>query len=445
MRNFDLWRKSKILFSLNLAAIFLLFFTNDISAADFGKIESGYPDEMQGITVRGVVKDASTNEAMPGVNIKVEGTTLGTITDVDGKYSFAAVDRNATLVFTFIGYVTQQIPLNGRTTLDVAMPSEILGLNEVVVVGYGTTMKRNMASATSALKSNEIVGMATTDARQVLQGKIAGVQVTNNSGDPGSGARIVIRGMGSFSNTDPLYVVDGIQGGDINSIAPQDIENITILKDASTTAIYGSAAANGVVLITTKSGKRGDLKIEYDGSAGFANVTRRLDLLNASEYVDLVTDIQHSNGLEITAKLGTPDVRIDRTDWQNVTFQRAFMTDHNLRFSGGSENVTYAFSAGYQNQGSTVIDRNFQRFTIGAKMTEGLFNKRVNLIQNLRIKNDVNKGELASLNEALRMAPYLPIYDPTNLGGYARMDKVTDLQDANNPYNTVGNTDYNDR
>jgi len=445
MRNFDLWRKRKILFSFGLAAIFLLLFTNNMSAADIGKNKSGSSVEMQGITVRGVVKDATTNEAMPGVNIKVNGTTIGTITDVEGRYSFAAVDRNATLVFTFIGYVTQQIPLNGRTTLDVAMPSEILGLNEVVVVGYGTTMKRNMTSATAALKSNEIVGMATTDPRQALQGKIAGVQVTNNSGDPGSGARIVIRGMGSFSNTDPLYVIDGIQGGDFNSIAPQDIENITILKDASTTAIYGSAAANGVVLITTKSGKRGDLKIEYDGSAGFADVTRRLSLLNASEYVDLVTDIQHSNGLEITAKLATPDVRVDRTNWQDVTFQRAFMTDHSLRFSGGTDNVTYAFTAGYQNQGSTVIDRNFQRIIFGAKLTEGLFNKKVNLSQNLRVKNDVNKGVLASLNEALRMAPYLPIYDPSNLGGYARMDKVTDLQDANNPYNSIGNTDYNDR
>jgi hypothetical protein len=137
MRNFDLWRKHKILSSLSLAAIFLLFFTNNMSAADIGKSKSDPSVEMQGITVRGVVKDAATNEAMPGVNIKVNGTTLGTITDVEGKYSFAAVDRNATLVFTFIGYVTQQIPLNGRTTLDVAMPSEILGLNEVVVVEIG--------------------------------------------------------------------------------------------------------------------------------------------------------------------------------------------------------------------------------------------------------------------------------------------------------------------
>jgi TonB-linked SusC/RagA family outer membrane protein len=423
----------------------MLSFWGNISATDFGNVNTASSDEMQGIRVSGVVKDASTGVGMPGVNIIVKGSTIGAITDAEGRYSFAAIDRNATLIFSFIGYVVQEMPLNGRTTLDIAMESEITGLNEVVVVGYGSAIKRNVASATSALKSNEIVGLATTDPRQALQGKIAGVQVTNNSGDPGSGARIVIRGMGSFSNTDPLYVVDGIQGGDINSIAPQDIENITILKDASTTAIYGSAAANGVVLITTKSGKRGDLKVEYEGSAGFANVVKRLDMLNASEYVDLVTDIQHSGGLEITAKLQSPDVRIDRTDWQDVTFQRAFVTEHNLRFGGGTENVTYSFSGGYQNQGSTVIDRNFQRFTIGAKMTEAIFKKRVNLTQNLRVKNDIDKGALASLNEALRMAPYLPIYDPNNLGGYARMDKVTDLQDANNPYNTIGNTDYNAR
>lgn len=445
MRKFSSWSYCRIFLYSCVAACTLFISAGDLTAAAAGGINSGSSEEMQGISVRGVVRDAATNEVMPGVNIKVAGSNLGTITDAEGRYSFASIDRNATLSFSFIGYVTQDIALNGRTTLDVSMESELLGLNEVVVVGYGSAVRRNVASATSALKSNEIVGLATTDPRQVLQGKIAGVQVTNNSGDPGSGARIVIRGMGSFSNTDPLYVIDGIQGGDINSVAPQDIENITILKDASTTAIYGSAAANGVVLITTKSGRKGDLKVEYEGSAGFANVVKRLNMLNASEYVDLVTDIQHSNGLEITAKLQSPDVRIDRTDWQAITFQRGFVTDHNLRFSGGTENVTYAFSAGYQNQESTVIDRTFQRITIGAKLSESLFNKRVTLNQNLRVKNDINNGVLASLNEALRMAPYLPVYDPTNLGGYARMDKVTDLQDANNPMNTVGNTDYNDR
>ena len=445
MGNFYLRKKCKFLFYMNLAVALMLSLTTNLTAAGFEEGNSGLLAELQGVTVRGTVTDASTGDAMPGVNVVVKGSAIGTITDAEGRYSFASIDRNATLGFSFIGYVVQEIPLNGRTTLDVALVSDVRGLNEVVVTGYGTAIRRNVASAISSLKSSEIVGLTTTDPRQILQGKIAGVQVTNNSGDPGAGARIVIRGMGSFSNTDPLYVIDGIQGGNINSIATQDIENITILKDASTTAIYGSAAANGVVMITTKSGRKGNLKVNYEGSVGVANVVKRLDMLNASEYVDLVTDIQHSNSLEITEKLSSAYVRTDRTDWQDVTFQSALTTDHNLRFSGGTDFVTYSFSAGYQNQGSTVIDRNFQRLTFGAKMTESLFAKRVSLSQNLRVRNDINNGVLVSLNEALRMAPYLPIYDPTNLGGYARMDKVTDLQDANNPYNSVGNTDYNDR
>ncbi len=420
------------------------------SDADFKVLENNLvviaPRELfQQKTVTGQTTDSKTGTPVPGVNVRVKGTNTGTLTDSDGKYSITLPETNATLVFSFIGYQSQEVAVSAGSVIDITLLEESKLLDEVVVIGYGSAKKRNVASATSALNSDEIVGLATTDPRQVLQGKIAGVQVTNNSGDPGAGARIVIRGMGSFSNTDPLYVIDGIQGGDINSIATQDIDNITILKDASTTAIYGSAAANGVVLITTKSGQKGNLKVSYEGSAGFANVTKRLKMLNASEYVDLVTDIQHSNGLEITEKLKSDYVRVDRTDWQNVTFQRAFVTDHNLRFSGGTDNITYAFSAGYQDQGSTVIDRDFQRVTFGAKMTEGLFQKRVSLSQNLRVRNDINKGVLVSLNEALRMPPYLPIYDETNLGGYARTDKVTDLQDANNPYNTVGNTDYNDR
>jgi len=239
MRNFNPWRQNRILISSCLALILIFSIAGNLRAEDRERSGTAFSENMQGIAVRGVVKDATTGEPMAGVNIIVKGTTIGAISDSEGRYSFASVDRNATLNFSFIGYVTQEVPVNGRSTLDVNLESEVLGLNEVVVVGYGSAVKRNVASATSALKSDEIVGLSTTDARQVLQGKIAGVQVTNNSGDPGSGARIVIRGMGSFSNTDPLYVIDGIQGGDINSVAPQDIESITILKDASTTAIYG--------------------------------------------------------------------------------------------------------------------------------------------------------------------------------------------------------------
>lgn len=399
----------------------------------------------QKLTVTGTVFSSEDNLPLPGVNVIVEGTTVGTTTDMDGKYSIDVNSPNVNLVFSYVGYVSQTIPVNGQSRIDITLVTDVSSLEEVVVIGYGSTSKRNIASSTAVLKSTEIVGLATTDARQSLQGKMAGVQVVNNSGDPGAGARIIIRGMGSFSNVDPLYVIDGIQGGDINSVPPQEIENITVLKDASTTAIYGSAAANGVVLITTKSGRKGNVVVNYDGTVGMAEVTKRLDMLNASQYVDLVADIQAAGGLQLTDKLKTPDVRIDRTDWQEEIFQRALVTEHNLRFSGGGENVAYSFYAGYQNQGSTIIDRNFQRYTFGAKLSEDLFKRKLRLNEGLRVKNDIDNGILANFNDALRMPPYLPVYDPTNLGGYSRADKVTDLNDANNPRNSVYNSDYESR
>ncbi len=398
----------------------------------------------QKFKVTGIITDEN-GAGMPGVNVTVSGTTFGVTSDASGKYSLDAPEASSKLLFSFVGYLSETMEIQGRSVVDIKMTPDIQKLDEVVVIGYGSTSKKNVASATAVLKSNEIVGLSTTDARQTLQGKMAGVQVTNNSGDPGAGARIVIRGMGSFSNTDPLYVVDGIQGGDINSIPAQDIESITVLKDASTTAIYGSAAANGVVLITTKTGKKGNIKVSYDGTYGFADVTKRLKMLNASDYVDLVVDIQKAGKLPLSEKLTTPDVRVDRTDWQKEVFQTAATTEHNLRFSGGGENVAYSFSAGYQNQGSTVIDRNFQRFTFGAKLSEDLFKRRIRLSQNLRVKNDITKGILANFNDALRMPPYIPVYDPANLGGYGRADKVKDLNDANNPLNSVYNSNYRDR
>jgi TonB-linked SusC/RagA family outer membrane protein len=425
---------------LNITALFLI-----VTAFSATAVASDATTVAQKIKVSGTVVSSEDNQPLPGVNIRIANTNSGTTTGIDGKYSLELADPNTTLVFSYIGYVAEEVEVAGRSVIDVALVPDISRLEEVVVIGYGSTAKKNVASATTALKSDDIVGLSTSDVRQTMQGKIAGVQVTNNSGDPGSGARVVIRGMGSFTNTDPLYVIDGIQGGDINSVAPQTIESITILKDASTTAIYGSAAANGVVLITTKSGQKGALKVGYDGSIGVAKVTKRLDMLNASQYVDLVQDIQDANNALMTPDLLSDYAQVDRTDWQEEVFQKGLVTDHNLRFTGGTDNVTYAFSTGYQNEESTVIDRNFQRITFGAKLSENLFNNRLRLNQNLRIRSDINSGNLANFNDALRMPPYIPVEDPTVLGGYGRADKVRDLNDANNPWNTVKNSDYQSR
>ena len=395
-------------------------------------------------TVKGKVTD-ETGAPVPGATVIVKGTTTGIVTDMDGNFSFGVPATAKTLVISFIGMVPQEIVIGNQTNISVMMISETIGIDEVIAIGYSSAGRKNVASSIAKISEKDIVGLSVSDARQTLQGKMAGVQVINNGGDPGSGAKIIIRGMGSFTNPDPLYVIDGIQGGDINSVPAQDIESITVLKDASSTAIYGSAAANGVVIITTKKGKKGSVQVQYDGSYGIASVTKRYDMLNASDYVDLVADIQKAGGLALTDKLKTPDVRITRTDWQSEVFRNAAVTEHNIRIFGGGDNSSYSFSAGYLNHESTVVDRNFQRATFGFKMDQSILNKHVRLTQSLRVKNDVNKGVLANFNDAIRMPPYVAVLDPTNLGGYGRADKVTDLNDANNPLNAVYNSDYQSR
>jgi TonB-linked SusC/RagA family outer membrane protein len=394
--------------------------------------------------VTGKVVDAQ-GDPIPGVSVVVKNTTVGTISDVSGNFVLDVPQNGKVLNFSFIGMKATEVTIGQQSFFNVVLETETIGIDEVIAIGYSSTSRKNVASAISKVTEKELVGMSITDTRQTLQGKMAGVQVINNSGDPGSGARIIIRGMGTFSNPDPLYVIDGIQGGDINSVQPQDIESITVLKDASTTAIYGSAAANGVILITTKTGVKGNVKIQYDGSVGMASVAKRFNMLGTNDYINLVDDIQKAGGLTLSEKLIGLDRNSPNTNWQDAVFRRALVTEHNLRISGGSENSTYAFSVGYMNQESTVIARNFQRATIGMKLDQSIFNKKVRLGQHLRVKNDVNKGVLANFNDALRMPPYTPLYDPTNLGGYGRAVKVTDLNDANNPLNSVYNSDHQDR
>ena len=440
-------KQSRLVKGISLL-VFLLFISGSLVKASMysnsDRLSGSTTEMQQGKKITGKVVD-SQGEAIPGATVMVKGTTVGTVTNIDGIFELNIPASGNNLSFSYVGMKSTEVAIGTQTSFNVTMETETIGVDEVIAIGYSSASRRNVASSISRVTEKEIIGLSVTDTRQTLQGKMAGVQVVNNSGDPGSGARIIIRGMGSFSNPDPLYVIDGIQGGDINSIQPQDIESITVLKDASTTAIYGAAAANGVVLITTKSGVKGKVKVQYDGSVGIASVTKRYDLLGTSDYIDLVDDIQKAGGLTLSDKLRTLDRNSPATDWQEVLFKNALVTDHNIRISGGGDNTNYAFSAGYINQESTIIERNFQRATIGVKLDQSLFNKHLRLNQNLRIKNDVNKGVLANFNDAFRMPPYIQALDSTNLGGYGRSDKVTDLNDANNPLNFVHNSDYRSR
>lgn len=379
---------------------------------------------------------------LPGVNVVVKGTNNGTVTDFDGLYTLNGVSPDDVLVFSSVGMISKEVVVGSQSVLNITLQTDVQQLNEVVVVGYTSTTRKNLSSSVAQLDSDEVTGLVVTDVKQSIQGKVAGVQVVNDSGDPGSGSRIVIRGMGSFTNSEPLYVIDGIQGGDINSIPQSDIESISILKDAATTAIYGSAGANGVVVITTKKGREGSVSVEYDGSVGLATVRNRYNMVSTSQYIDLIRDIQETNDLELSDKLKSDYVLTQRTDWQDEVFRNGAVTDHNLSIGGGTEKVNYSFTTGYQYVEGTIVDRDFERLNLGLKLSEKLFNDKVRLGQTIRYKDDTYRGVMGDLQNTLKMPQYLPVYDEDNLGGYSRTDKPTDLQDARNPLNSVYNSNY---
>jgi TonB-dependent SusC/RagA subfamily outer membrane receptor len=219
-------------------------------------------------TISGSVSDAATGEPLPGVNILVEGTTSGVVTDIDGKYSIKVANSDAVLIFSMVGYMNEQISVQGKEKVDVNLVTDIQQLDEVVVVGYGTMKKKLSTGANAHISNDEMDQKHSLRLEQALQGLTSGVQITSNSGQPGSNFKVRIRGVGTIGNANPLYIVDGVPTGDVSYLNPSDIESVDILKDAASSAIYGAQAANGVVLITTKKGKSGEMHISYDSYYG---------------------------------------------------------------------------------------------------------------------------------------------------------------------------------
>lgn len=383
------------------------------------------------VTVKGKVVD-ERGAALPGVSVVVKGSQRGVITDMAGRYEIAGAGADAVLIFSFVGYLPQEEIVGSRTTVDVSMEVDTKALEEVVVIGYGTAKKKDLTGAVAVVGRKEMGDVSATSAQQLLQGKIAGVQILNTGGLPGSNAKIIIRGVGSLTNSDPLYVIDGIQGGDINSVSPYDIQDITVLKDAASVAIYGASAANGVVLVTTKKGKAGTPKVTYNGYVGVAQPWKKLDMLDAPQYVQLVKDIDAAQGNKVPDKLNTPDVLVTRTNWQDEIFRNAKITEHHLNVTGGSEKATYNFSAGYTNQDGIMKDYGYQRINLRTQLEEQI-GKRIRLGQTINFKYNRTTGNAASFVEALRMPPYAPTMDPSNLGGYSRVTTILDQNDALNP------------
>lgn len=323
--------------------------------------------------VTGTITDAVSGESLIGVNIMIEGSATGTTTDLDGKYSLN-VPENAVLVVSYIGYETIKESVKGRTVIDVKLGAKSEVMDEVVVVGYTTMKKADVLGAVSKVGTKELTAAPLASAEQALQGRIAGVQVSAATGAPGADISVRVRGVGSiYSDNAPLYIVDGIPSSEgLNNISPNDIENVTVLKDASSAAIYGSRATNGVILITTKQGKSGKARISYNGTVGVQNAVNLVKMANTKEYVELYNEATAADniGTSIQRSFITDDMLGNLADVNHVDeiFRTAMMHSHELSVSGGNDNVSYLVSGSYFNQDGIIRNSGYERGTLRANL-----------------------------------------------------------------------------
>ncbi len=313
----------------------------------------------QDVTVSGTVTNAESGEPLPGVNVVVQGTTIGTATDAQGRYSLSVPSLQDTLVFSFVGYEAQEVPIAGRTQIDVTLTRSVLRGEEVVVIGYGTTTQADLTGAVASLDVADVEAGPVYSVDQLIQGKVPGVRTVFSGGRPGSSAAISIRGASSISaGTGPLIVVDGLPSN--VPVNPSDIKSIEILKGPSATAIYGARGGNGVILITTKSGRAGDLRVTYNGKVGVQTPSNTLDVLTPQAYQRVLNEIIEDGG-------GNPEQRVegiagDGTNWQEQVLRPALVQNHDLSFSGGSEATQYYVSLGAFLQDGIVVSSAFERY-----------------------------------------------------------------------------------
>lgn len=383
-------------------------------------------------TITGLVKDAQTGEPILGANIFEKGTTNGTITNFDGQFTLT-VTPNTTLVIKYIGYQSIEIPVAGKQNFVIQLKEDAIALGEVVAIGYGTVKKNDATGSVTAIRPDKMNKGLTTNAQDMIMGKIAGVNVTSGGGTPGGGATIRIRGGSSLNaSNDPLIVIDGLPmdnsgikgvANPLSTINPNDIESFTVLKDASATAIYGSRASNGVIIITTKKGIKGAKpRISYDGNTSMSNVKRTIEVMNGDEFRNLVNTLFSGTGqtdIDARKALGT-----DNTDWQSLIYRNAFSQEHNVTVSGGLKNTPYRAAIGYNNQDGILKTSNFERITGSLNVSPSLFKDHLKI--NLNAKGMLVNNRFADngvVGGAARMDPTHPATNSTDsihnrFGGY---------------------------
>jgi TonB-dependent starch-binding outer membrane protein SusC len=377
-------------------------------------------------TVTGKITSAEVPEGLPGVSVVIKGTTQGTVTDLDGSYSLSVPDDSAILVFSFVGYLTKEVRVGSTSVLNVSLSLDVKLLNEVVVTGYGTQERREITGSVASINSSAIENLITPSFESQLAGRAAGVQVTTPNGVLGARPIIRIRGVNSItSSSSPLFVIDGVPVVDsdrsavnasnpLANINPADVQSYEVLKDGSATAIFGSRAANGVILITTKRGTSGKAKVTYNTSMGVNEEVNRFELLNGDQFVVIANEKRKNIGASELAKPG------DNTDWQDIVFRKGFAQQHNLSVAGGSPATKYFFSLGFTDQESALISNDLKRYSFRANLDHSI-SKRIRIGNSLSYSlteiNGLNTGANALsgvIYNATRSLPNVPVYDPQN-------------------------------
>ncbi len=397
----------------------------------------------QQITVTGIVTEESDGQVLPGATIIEKGTNNGTTTNIDGHYSIT-VSTDAVLQFSFVGMQMQEVPVNGQSVINITLKTDITDLEEIIVIGYGSVKKKDLTGAVSVVGSETIEDLQPVKVEQALQGTVAGVNITNRSGAPGADLDIRIRGISTNGDASPVVIIDGYQGN-LNTLNPNDIESITVLKDAQA-AIYGTVGANGIILVTTKKGVKNDLVVNFNSSYGIQETSRKLPLLDATEYAVIINESYAANGEEI------PFTDISSygsgTDWQNQIFSTAPIYANDISIASGNDNTVYTFSASDVEQDGIIggdktgFGRSTGRFSLNSDITEWL-KVNTSLTYTHIDQKSINDFALGSvLFNAINMAPTMPVYDangdyylaPGSLGA----EVINPLAQIDNTYN-----DYN--
>ena len=403
--------------------------------------------------VTGTVISGSDNEPLICASVMVQGTKVGSVTDLDGNFTIDA-KNGQTLEVSYLGFITQKVKVNGQK-LNITLQEDKHSLDEVVVVGYGVQKKKLVTGATVQLKGDDIAKLNTTNPLSAMQGQTPGVNIVSTSGQPGAAMSVTIRGLGTVGNSQPLYLIDGV-GGDITTLNPADIESIDVLKDAASAAIYGAQAANGVVLVTTKSGREGSCKITYDGYVGWQTLPRKFEMLNSEQYMQIMDEARLNSGMSPVDWASLNSIRdvngnVYNTDWLDQAVDNgALTTSHSLAFTGGSKTSTYSISGGYTGQDGLIGGSDvsyYKRYNLRANSEHKMWNGLVTIGEHIgfvyKQSRGMNTGNIYNnnLRSAFSTSPLVPVYDADG-NYYSTVDSDWNKNDGN-PYGTMMMNRYN--